>query len=271
VSAPPPTATGSALPQGAQIKHLAELISTARSVVALTGAGISVPSGIPDFRTPGTGLWENVNPMEVAHIDAFRENPARFWGFYSQRFATLEGKQPNDAHRALVALEQHGLLDGVITQNVDMLHRRAGTQNLLEVHGSIATCSCPNCAHAVSLHEARALIEADPEGVPRCGACMLESALKPDVILFGELLDAATLTAARELCERADLVLCIGSSLEVYPVAGLPGLSLQSGGRLAILTHGPTPLDGEARVRCDGDVVSELGELLAELHIASVG
>src|SRR5580704_407813 len=110
-----------------ELARLADLLRAARSVVALTGAGISVPSGIPDFRSPGTGLWERVDPMEVAHIDAFRGDPARFWSFYAQRFATLADKRPNDAHRALVALEQRGMLDAVITQNIDMLHRRAGT------------------------------------------------------------------------------------------------------------------------------------------------
>src|SRR6478609_9747853 len=125
---------------GAQ--RLAELIREAGSVVALTGAGISVPSGIPDFRSPGTGLWANVDPMEVAHISVWRRDPQRFWGFYGQRFATLEGKQPNAAHRALVALEAAGRLDGVITQNIDGLHRAAGTRELVEVHGSIATASC---------------------------------------------------------------------------------------------------------------------------------
>src|SRR5437588_12136049 len=121
---------------------LAGLIRESRSVVALTGAGISVPSGIPDFRSPGTGLWEEVDPMEVAHIDAFRRDPERFWGYYAERFATLEGREPNGAHRALVELEGRGRLDAVITQNVDMLHRKAGTSELVEVHGSIAHCRC---------------------------------------------------------------------------------------------------------------------------------
>ena len=123
--------------------RLAELVRDARPVVALTGAGVSVPSGIPDFRSPGTGLWQQVDPMEVAHIDAFHSDPARFWGFYGTRFATLSSKLPNGAHQALAELEQRGLLDAVITQNVDMLHRKAGTRELVEVHGSIASCSCP--------------------------------------------------------------------------------------------------------------------------------
>jgi NAD-dependent deacetylase len=231
--------------------------------VALTGAGISVPSGIPDFRSPGTGLWEKVDPMEVAHIDAFHSDPVRFWDFYGERFATLFSKQPNGAHRALVELEERGMLDGVITQNIDMLHRRAGSRELIEIHGSIAACSCPRCGGDVELEEVRARIEADPEGVPRCEAC--DGPLKPDVVLFGEMLPQAGLERARSLCEGADLLLCIGSSLEVHPVAGLPLLTHRTGGSIAILTQGPTPLDEIAEVRMEGDVVEELQALLGAL------
>jgi NAD-dependent deacetylase len=256
----------------AERARLLELVREARSVVALTGAGISVPSGIPDFRTPGTGLWENVDPMAVAHIDAFRSDPVGFWRFYGERFATLGGKQPNGAHRALVALEERGLLDGVVTQNIDMLHRRAGTRELVEVHGSIATCSCPRCGKdagrgehgsRVELADVRARLAADAEGVPRCVEC--GGPLKPDVVLFGELLSAPVLQRARELCEQADVLLCVGSSLEVHPVAGLPLLTHEAGGAVAILTQGPTPLDQIAEVRLRGDVVTELDGLLAAL------
>ena len=124
------------------VQELARLVRRAGSVVALTGAGISVPSGIPDFRTPGTGLWENVDPMEVAHIDAWRADPERFWTFYGDRFQTLGDKRPNGAHRALAELERGGHLDAVVTQNIDMLHRKAGTRELVEVHGTIETSSC---------------------------------------------------------------------------------------------------------------------------------
>jgi NAD-dependent deacetylase len=250
---------------GTAIAELAGLLAHARSAVALTGAGISVPSGIPDFRTPGSGLWANVDPMEVAHVDAFRSDPVRFWSFYGQRFATLGEKQPNDAHRALVTLERHGLLDAVVTQNIDMLHRKAGTRELVEVHGSIAGCSCPQCASRAPLREVEASLRAAADGVPRCARC--GSPLKPDVVLFGELLPAVALERARELCERADLLLCIGSSLEVHPVATLPLLTLEAHGRLAILTQGPTRLDGVAHVRLGGDVVSELGALLDALGL----
>jgi NAD-dependent deacetylase len=247
---------------GNEVQRLAALVQGADSVVALTGAGISVPSGIPDFRSPGTGLWEKVDPMEVAHIDVFRRDPERFWRFYGDRFSTLRNKEPNAAHRALVELERRGYLDAVITQNIDMLHRRAGTRELVEVHGSIATCSCLRCGGRVALEDARSRLAADPAGVPRC-AC--GAALKPDVVLFGELLDQARMERAFALAAGADLLLCVGSSLEVYPVAGLPDLTLRGGGAVAIVTQGPTPLDGRAAVRLRGDVVAELEALISTL------
>jgi NAD-dependent deacetylase len=244
-------------------RHLAELIRSARSVVALTGAGISVPSGIPDFRSPGTGLWENVDPMEVAHISVWRRDPRRFWGFYGQRFATLEGKQPNGAHRALAALEGAGQLEAVITQNIDGLHRAAGTRELIEVHGSIASASCLRDGRSYPLAETRARLAADPEGVPRCDC---GAPLKPDVVLFGEMLDEVALDRASQLAANAELLLAIGSSLEVHPVAGLPELTLATGGRLALITMGATPYDAHADVRLSGDVVDELDGVLAALR-----
>jgi len=246
--------------------RLAELIDDADSVVALTGAGISVPSGIPDFRSPGTGLWANVNPMEVAHIDVFRRDPARFWDFYGRRFATLSAIEPNGAHRALAAVERAGLLDAVITQNIDRLHARAGTRELIEVHGTIATSSCPHCGARVELAEVRRRLGEDPEGVPRCDC---GRPLKPDVVLFGELLPMAAFARAERLAAGADLMLCVGSSLEVYPVAGLPEMTLAAGGRLAIITQGPTDLDHRAAVRAHGDVVDELAALLAALGLSA--
>jgi NAD-dependent deacetylase len=244
--------------------RLAELIRESDSVVALTGAGISVPSGIPDFRSPNTGLWANVDPMEVAHIDVFRRDPERFWEFYGDRFQTLEHKRPNRAHDALVSLERAGLLQAVITQNIDRLHERAGTRELIEVHGTIAHSSCVRCGARFEMPEVRARQAADRGGVPRCDCA---AALKPDVILFGEYLPPQALARAERLAENADLMICIGSSLEVYPVAQLPLLTLRAGGRLAILTHGPTPLDGHAAVRLDGDVVQELSAVLEALRL----
>jgi NAD-dependent deacetylase len=202
--------------------------------------------------------------MEVAHISVWRRDPARFWGFYGQRFTTLDGKLPNAAHRALAALEAAGRLDAVITQNVDGLHRAAGTRELIEVHGSVATASCLADGRTYPLAEVRARLDADPEGIPRCDC---GAPLKPDVVLFGELLDEAALTRAGDLAEGADLLMAIGSSLEVHPVAGLPAMTLAAGGELAIVTLGPTPFDGLAGVRLSGDVVAELAGVLAALEL----
>jgi len=247
-------------PSGPQARALAELIRAADCAVALTGAGISVPSGIPDFRSPGTGLWENVDPMEVAHIDAFHRDPSRFWSFYGERFQTLEHKQPNRAHEVLAQLERDGLLDAVITQNVDRLHARAGSVELIEVHGSISHSVCLECRGRFPIGEVRSRHASDPERIPRCDC---GSVLKPDVVLFGEYLPEEALLRAQRLAASADVMLCIGSSLEVYPVAQLPELTLARGGKLAILTQGPTPFDGLAAVRMGGDVVAEL-EALSE-------
>jgi NAD-dependent deacetylase len=250
---------------GEDIDRLAELIRESRSVVALTGAGISVPSGIPDFRTPGTGLWTAVDPMEVAHIEVFRRDPERFWGFYGERFTMLDGREPNAAHRALATLERHGHLDAVITQNIDMLHRRAGTSELVEVHGSIASCSCLRCRSRYSLAESRERASVSAGGVPSCDCGF---PLKPDVVLFGEMLPFDAMVRAEELSRRAQLMLCIGSSLEVHPVAGLPLLTHERGGRVAIITKGATPLDSLAAVRLHGDVEDDLAALLDALGIA---
>jgi NAD-dependent deacetylase len=241
---------------------LAELIRSAGSVVALTGAGISVPSGIPDFRSPGTGLWEKVDPMAVAHIDVFRRDPRRFWHFYGDRFTTLRDKRPNGAHAALAELERRGLLAAVVTQNIDGLHAAAGTRELIEVHGSISHSSCLACLRRYELEDVRARLAADADGVPRCEC---GEALKPDVVLFGELLPEAAMDRAWALAARADVLLCVGSSLEVYPVAGLPQITLGSGGALAIVTQGATPYDEDAAVRLSGDVVSELEAVVAAL------
>lgn len=245
----------------ASAARLASLIREASSVVALTGAGISVPSGIPDFRSPGKGLWENVDPMEVAHIDAFHRDTRRFWSFYRPRFADLGDKQPNAAHHALAELEARGMLEAVVTQNIDRLHAKAGSERVIEVHGSIATSSCTSCSASYPLEGVGELF--DEEGVATCACCM--GKVKPDVVLFGELLPERAMTEAQAMCAGADLLLCVGSSLEVYPVAGLPELTLGAGGQLAIVTQGATPYDGEAAVKLDGDVVDELGAVLAAL------
>ena len=250
-----------AAPQQAPAAALAELIRGSERVVALTGAGVSVPSGIPDFRTPGKGLWAKADPMSVATIDAFHSDTKRFWEFYRPRFHDLADKEPNPAHTVLAELERRGRLEAVITQNIDRLHRKAGSEEVIEVHGSIATASCTSCAASYPLEKVESLFDSD--GIATCTCCA--GKVKPDVVLFGELLPVEAMARAEQLCSSADLLLCIGSSLEVHPVAGLPGLTLGHGGRIAILTRSSTPYDSDAAVRLDGDVAEDLQAVLAVL------
>ena len=221
-----------------------------------------MPSGIPDFRSPGTGLWENVDPMEVAHIDAWRRDPDRFWSFYGQRFASLIDKRPNRAHEVVAELERRGLVRGVITQNIDRLHRMAGS----EPRGGDARLDRVEPLH--DLQRAGGAGEGGGaarggDGAPECEACV--APLKPDVVLFGELLPDEPMAEAQAMAAEADLMLCIGSSLTVYPVAGLPGLTQAGGGKIALVTEGETPYDAEADVKLDGDVVAELEAVLEAL------
>jgi NAD-dependent deacetylase len=249
--------------ESAAINTLAEAIVNARSAVVLTGAGVSVPSGIPDFRTPETGMWANVDPMEVAHIETFRNEPERFWSFYGDRFASLGDKRPNGAHNALAELEKRGLIDAVITQNIDRLHHMAGTNDLIEVHGSIEVSRCLNCGAKYELEWVRD--EAAKHGIPRCTECTKSPPLKPDVVLFGEMLPEQALQRAFQLAGDADLMIAIGSSLVVHPVAGIPMITLRSGGELAIVTNGPTPYDDDAFIKLDGDIEQELEALLSAI------
>jgi len=223
---------------------LADLIRESQPCVVLTGAGVSTESGIPDFRSP-TGIWAGIDPMEYASIDAFRRDPARVWHFYAPRITTLTEAEPNAAHRAIAALERLGLVQAVVTQNIDLLHERAGSRDVIEVHGSIRTASCLECGFSYEGADVAAMLP-----LPRCGRC--GAVLKPDVVFFGELLPEAAIERATELARRAALLLVVGSSLEVHPVAGLPQETLDGGGRLAIVNRGPTPYDGVATLRIDG-------------------
>ena len=210
----------------------------------LTGAGISTESGIPDFRS-ASGIWAHYDPREVATIDAFHANPAKVWEFYGRRLDVLGDAEPNDGHRALADLEARGWVQAVITQNVDRLHTRAGSQRVIEVHGTIGTASCIDCGTVVAAAEVIALLP-----VPACPAC--GRVLKPDVVMFGELLPEAAVADALELAAHAGVLLVVGSSLEVYPIAGLPLETLAAGGSLAIVNRGSTPFDSRADVTIDG-------------------
>jgi NAD-dependent deacetylase len=220
--------------------------------VVLTGAGVSTESGIPDFRSP-TGIWARFDPLEYGSIEAFRRDPERVWEFYGSRYRMLSEAEPNAAHHALAELERRGIVDALVTQNIDCLHERAGSRDVVEVHGSIRTASCPACGIAHALDEVLELVAA---GVPRCRSC--GAVLKPDVVFFGELLPDGAMERATELATRARVLLVVGSTLEVYPVAGLPLDTQRAGGRVAIVNRGPTAFDGRADIRVEGPA----GELL---------
>jgi NAD-dependent deacetylase len=239
------------------VESLAQLVRERGPAVVLTGAGISTESGIPDFRSP-TGLWAQYDPQEYATIDAFRADPVKVWSFYALRYRALTEAQPNAGHLALAELERQGLVRAVVTQNIDCLHERAGSRDVVEVHGSIRTCSCPSCGQKYLLPEVVALLEEDGDA-PRCeddGAV-----LKPDVVFFGELLPEAAIDRAYELARAAGLLLVVGSQLEVWPVSQLPAETLAAGGAVAIVNKGPTSFDDRAAVKVD----SSAGETLEAL------
>jgi NAD-dependent deacetylase len=238
------------------VDALAALVRSHQPCVVLTGAGISTESGIPDFRSP-TGVWRKYDPMQYATIEAFRADPAKVWDFYAMRLAALSEAEPNDGHRALADLERHGWVDAVVTQNVDGLHQRAGSRNVVEVHGSIRRAVCTGCDASIPSDEIPGLLP-----VPRCARC--GNVLKPGVVMFGELLPEAAIDRAVRLASEAALMLVVGSSLEVYPVAGLPQETQAAGGSLAIVNRGPTQLDRDADLLVDGGA----GETLAALSRA---
>jgi NAD-dependent deacetylase len=242
-------------------RDLARLISERQPCVALTGAGVSTESGIPDFRS-ASGLWAEFDPLEYGSLAAFRRDPVKVWQFYAPRYALLTTAEPNAAHVALAELEALGLLDAVITQNIDLLHARAGTRELVEVHGSIRTSSCPGCRARYELDEVLVLL--DGSDAPRCPSCA--EVLKPDVVFFGELLPADAIDRAFELARTAALLLVVGSTLEVHPVAGLPLETLGCGGALAIVNKGPTALDSRADLRIDGSAGDVLGRVVTALR-----
>jgi NAD-dependent deacetylase len=239
---------------------LARLIAVNQPCVVLTGAGVSTESGIPDFRSP-TGIWAEFDPLEYASLSAFRADPEKVWSFYKPRIAMLTAAEPNAAHRALAQLEDAGLVGAVVTQNIDLLHERAGSRNLVEVHGSIRSATCPGCGASYPRDEVVAkLSDAD---APRCDNC--GAVLKPDVVFFGELLPAAAVERAFELARRARLLLVVGSSLEVHPIAALPEETLLAGGRVAIVNKGPTPYDGRADLKIEESAGEILGAVVEEL------
>jgi NAD-dependent protein deacetylase/lipoamidase len=239
------------------VERLAELLERRRPCVVLTGAGISTESGIPDFRS-AEGIWAQYDPAEVAHIDALRRDPGRVWNFYALRLDALSRAEPNDGHRALAELEERGLVRAVVTQNIDGLHHRAGSREVVEVHGSVRDAECIHCRVRVPMEDAIASLP-----LPSCPEC--GEILKPGVVMFGELLPAQAIERAQELAAEAGLLLVVGSSLEVHPVAALPGETLAGGGALAIVNRGGTPWDSRADLVIDAGAGETLRGLAAAL------
>jgi NAD-dependent protein deacetylase/lipoamidase len=239
------------------VARLAELFHERQPCVVLTGAGISTESGIPDFRS-AEGIWAQYDPFEVAHIDAFRRDPARVWEFYAHRLEALSRAEPNDGHRALVALEERGLVRAVVTQNVDGLHQRAGSREVVEVHGSVREAECIHCRVRVPMEDAVVSLPLPP--CPECGEI-----LKPGVVMFGELLPVQAIERAQALAAEAGLLLVVGSSLEVHPVAALPGDTLAARGVLAIVNRDSTPWDSRAELVIDAGAGETLRGLAATL------
>jgi NAD-dependent deacetylase len=231
------------------MSELAQLLRERQPCVVLTGAGISTESGIPDFRS-ASGIWAQYDPMEYATIDAFRRDPEKVWEFYALRLGVLAEAEPNAGHLALAELERRGLVRAIVTQNIDGLHQRAGSREVIEVHGSIRSAKCLECGTETALERP----------AQRCPSC--DAVMKPGVVMFGELLPDGAMERAAELARGAGLLLVVGSTLEVYPVAALPEETLASGGSLAIVNRGPTAYDRQAELKVEGSAGDALGRLV---------
>ncbi len=234
------------------IQFAAELLRKAQRAVVLTGAGLSTPSGIPDFRSEGTGLWAHDEPLEVASLATFRTHPERFYKWFRPLAAQIFEAQPNAAHLELARVEKQGRLSAIVTQNIDMLHQKAGSTNIIETHGSLATLSCTQCFRKVdSLPYLKPFV--DQGIIPQCPSC--GGVLKPDVILFGEQLPHKSWSSAQRASSLCDLMIVAGSSLEVLPVAGLPMQAVDRGAHLLIVNNSPTYIDVRADAVLQGNVV----------------
>jgi NAD-dependent deacetylase len=250
------------------IVEAAALLRKARSVVALTGAGVSTPSGIPDFRgTPGS-LWAQDDPLEVASSLTFRYEPERFFAWVRPLARLLQHAEPNEAHRALATLESLGILQTLITQNIDGLHCRAGSRHVLEIHGSLRNGTCVRC-RAVWPAGDTLVRFVETGALPVCPAC--GGLIKPNVTLMGEELPADELQSARRAAKGCDVMLVAGTSLEVMPAAELPALAQSAGAQVIVVNQGPTFLDDQAALVLRGDAAEVLPELAMRLGAASHG
>lgn len=241
-----------------RLAQAAKLIAHSSHVIVFTGAGISTPSGIPDFRSPQSGLWEKYDPSEVASIWAFRNHPELFFGWIRSLSIQSDSATPNQAHLAIAELENRGLVKAVITQNIDSLHQEAGSIKVYELHGSARTATCPVCGSRQDQQYFRKIM-IDEQGIPHCERC--GEIIKPDVVLFGEELPQEVWHGAYLECLKADLILVIGSSLEVSPANSLPETAVRSGAQLIVNNLSPTHLDPLADILLPVDVIEGIGAL----------
>jgi NAD-dependent deacetylase len=237
------------------IEYVVELLRKSQRAVVLTGAGISTPSGIPDFRSEGTGLWSRDEPMEVASLSTFRTDPERFFVWFRPLASLILNAKPNPAHIALAKLEQAKHIHSIITQNIDALHHKAGSENVIEMHGTLRTLSCTQCFHQAQAEKyLKSFVELGE--LPRCSEC--GGLMKPDAILFGEQLPQQAWYDAQRDSRQCDLMLVAGSSLEVMPVAGLPMQAIDRGAHLVILNNSATYLN----VRADVAIQEDIAEII---------
>ena len=248
-------------PVNAEQEALAEMITGSARIVALTGAGISTASGIPDFRSPG-GLWEKEDPMEVATLTVFRTDPQRFWEFYRRRLDLADDYDPNDGHYLLADLHREGRLSAVSTQNIDGLHQASGLPDdrVFEVHGSVRNLTCLSCSNLYPREQIDELWS-EAEGVPYCSCGEI---LKPAVTLFEEMLPEEAFASSVAAISEADLLLVIGSSMVVHPAASLPS-HLPDSARMAIINAEPTPWHSEADLWLSGDIAENSIALRSKL------
>jgi NAD-dependent deacetylase len=244
-----------------QIDRAAALIVNSNYIVALTGAGISTPSGVPDFRSPGSGLWEKVNPLLIASSFSFRLQPQAFYEWARPLARKLLEAEPNPAHQALAELEEMGLLKAVITQNIDNLHQKAGSKHILELHGNMREATCLRCRQVVSTQGMMEQFFKEDE-LPYCSCGGL---LKPNIVLIGEQLPRWVLLEAWGEAERCDLMLVVGSSLEIVPAAEIPFVAKRCGAKAIVVNHQPTPLDSQADVVIHEDVARALPQIVGQV------
>ncbi|MFX0166521.1 MAG: NAD-dependent deacetylase [Promethearchaeota archaeon] len=227
-----------------KIEKFVRLILDSKNIVVLTGAGMSTESGIADFRSPGTGLWEKVDPYEYASIDSYMAHPTKNLEFMLETGKAIFSAKPNQGHKALTKLQKLGKLKGVLTQNIDRLHHKAKTNNIVEFHGNVMEAKCLNCGKIFPI---TTMVNQVLQGNrPSCEDC--NGMLKPNAIFFGEPLESQVLMAADQMVKDCDLIIVLGSSLVVYPVAWYPQRALSNGAKLAIINIQETDFDSMATI-----------------------